>query len=92
MSLHKILSHSTCIIACAIFNIVRNNNITEIFALHIVSPQRGVWLVLLLTGPNNMNGAEGNKQLAKNRSALLQPPCEFILHNYAEIKRDEREW
>jgi hypothetical protein len=41
-----------------------------------------------------MNGEDANinKQLTKKRAALLQPPCEFILHNYAEIKRDEREW
>ena len=39
-----------------------------------------------------MNGENGGKQLSAKGAALLQPPCEFVLHNYAEIKRDEREW
>ena len=39
-----------------------------------------------------MNVDNASKQLSKKRAALLQPPCEFVLRNYAEIKRDEREW
>ena len=40
-----------------------------------------------------MNGERGSKQAADPKTvALLQPPCKFVLENYAETKREEREW
>lgn len=42
--------------------------------------------------PMTQDGKERLSKLLALDSYLLRPPCDFILSNYAELKRDEREW